>query len=878
MSTGDVAVPRSGLEGLGATLRSPYLALLERLGPKQGWDSFFLLTAAVGVAAWSAREADWVETPGLLVIVFLSSLTGLVLAKLRLPWPFSHVVGLSVGSVIVVWQTSSLVPDEPLTGQVRELWNRLGFWYEAAATGGISTDLLPFTLALLSAAWLLGYVSAWALFRHGNVWIGLLLSGTAILTNLSFLPLGYSSRFFLFMLPAMLLVARVTMVQRHERWERAGIKFSPGSSWLALSTVAVLSVLVLLLVAVLPIKVYVWQTAVHLWSTGRAPVEQLEEEFARLFSGIAARKGVNGRFFGKTLPFQGKISFAGDVVMWASSLQPTYWLSRTYSRYTAEGWIGGDTNRRDVRNGSMPPPQETLMRAPVDQSVQLTFESNKLFHGGNISWISRDAVAETLRPMTFEINFKDATFSGSELPEDVRELAEEIAPYNPKVAKYDLSLIAMMMPNDLVLVSPHPDSVEQHAQGMPLGKMVLARKAPVLPDVITWRFDGRVKEDETYSMRSFVSIATNEDLKTAGSKYSGFMKDHYLQLPSDLPQRVRDLSHHLTEDAKTPFDKALTIQDYLRGPTFEYSQDIDKPSMGSDGTDYFLFESRKGYSDYYASAMAVMLRSVGVPTRLAAGYAPGVSEDGGPRRAVRDSDSHGWAQVYFPGHGWIDFEPTPNWADPRGEASVAAQPRGRMTDYAPENCFEMSEESNPAMPVGMICEYEEGGPSLEGLQLQPEPTAVETFELEPLAERSAGGERVAPVAQLLLALGALIGLPLFLRLVWTRGMARAAIPERIYTKMGRLGTLVGLGRQPQQTAFEYAASLGNAVPGIAEATHTAAIAFSAHRYSRKDSDEPLQETLEEEFEYLEELNQAWKRIRNGLAARALGRLVRLGGG
>ena len=109
-------------------------------------------------------------------------------------------------------------------------------------------------------------------------------------------------------------------------------------------------------------------------------------------------------------------------------------------------------------------------------------------------------------------------------------------------------------------------------------------------------------------MRSFVSIATNEDLKAVRAQYSGFITDHYLQLPSDLPQRVRDLAHHLTEDAKTPFDKALAIQDYLRGPTFEYSQDIGKPPIGSDGTDYFLFESRKGYSDYYASAMAVMLR------------------------------------------------------------------------------------------------------------------------------------------------------------------------------------------------------------------------------------------------------------------------------
>ena len=117
-------------------------------------------------------------------------------------------------------------------------------------------------------------------------------------------------------------------------------------------------------------------------------------------------------------------------------LSPAHLLAfQDVQRYTPEGWIGGDTNRQNVDRKSIPPPQETLMRTPVDQSVELTFDSNKLFHGGNISRISRDAVAETLRPMSFEIDLK-GSFSGSELPEDVRELAEEIAGYNPKFAKY----------------------------------------------------------------------------------------------------------------------------------------------------------------------------------------------------------------------------------------------------------------------------------------------------------------------------------------------------------------------------------------------------------------------------------------------------------
>ena len=120
----------------------------------------------------------------------------------------------------------------------------------------------------------------------------------------------------------------------------------------------------------------------------------------------------------------------------------------------------------------------------------------------------------------------------------------------------------------------------------------------------------------------------------------------------------------MTRNAATPVEKALAIKDYLRADgNFTYSQDIEKPPRGSDGVDHFLFDTKEGYSDYFASAMTVLLRSVGVPARLAAGYSAGDLEDGASRRAVMDSDSHGWSQVYFPDFGWIDFEPTPNWPE-----------------------------------------------------------------------------------------------------------------------------------------------------------------------------------------------------------------------
>ena len=209
MSTAEATAYYSGSEG-GVADRSGLLGLAERLTPKEGWDSFVLMLAAVGVAAFTVREGDWVDTPGLFAIVLWSALAGLILAKARAPWPLLHVAGLAVGTVAVVLQGTTIVEGSSTADQVREVWSRLNAFYEAATDGGISTDLFPFSLALLAMAWLLGYLSTFYLFRNTNVWVGLVLAAVAMMTNLSFLPDGYGTRFFAFILVALLLVARIT--------------------------------------------------------------------------------------------------------------------------------------------------------------------------------------------------------------------------------------------------------------------------------------------------------------------------------------------------------------------------------------------------------------------------------------------------------------------------------------------------------------------------------------------------------------------------------------------------------------------------------------------------------------------------------------------
>jgi transglutaminase-like putative cysteine protease len=170
-----------------------------------------------------------------------------------------------------------------------------------------------------------------------------------------------------------------------------------------------------------------------------------------------------------------------------------------------------------------------------------------------------------------------------------------------------------------------------------------------------------------YTVVSQAPIFQAENLRVAPSEYPPDILP-YLELPETVPQRVRDLAARITADATRPYDQALAIEAYLRS-AFPYTLDVPLPPPDADVADWFLFELQRGYCDYYATAMVVMMRSLGVPARLAVGYAPGEYDARRNRLIVREKDAHSWPELYFPGYGWIPFEPTP--ARPRFQPQTA---------------------------------------------------------------------------------------------------------------------------------------------------------------------------------------------------------------
>ena len=196
---------------------------------------------------------------------------------------------------------------------------------------------------------------------------------------------------------------------------------------------------------------------------------------------------------------------------------------------------------------------------------------------------------------------------------------------------------------------------------------------------------GRIKRYESYSVTGFIPETTPEMLQAAGTEYPEWVIQTYMQLPDTLPDRVREQADEWAGSAATPYDKAMAIQAKLR--EYRYTTRIGEPPPGADAVDWFLFTAGQGYFDYQASAMVVMLRHLGVPSRLAVGFAlDDTDRDGTGSYVVKDKNSYAWPEVYFPGVGWVPFNPTQDRvADltPRTDASGPIEDEGSIFDNLP---------------------------------------------------------------------------------------------------------------------------------------------------------------------------------------------------
>ncbi|WP_254821177.1 transglutaminase domain-containing protein [Haloglomus halophilum] len=184
---------------------------------------------------------------------------------------------------------------------------------------------------------------------------------------------------------------------------------------------------------------------------------------------------------------------------------------------------------------------------------------------------------------------------------------------------------------------------------------------------------GELRSGRAFTVTSRVPNWTVADLRAAGTDYPDAVAERYTQLPAETPARVRRLAGNVTAGAETPYAKAVAVERWLE-TNKRYSLDARRPDDGF--ADTFLFEMEAGYCQYFATGMVAMLRAEGVPARYVSGYSPYERTDFGTY-TIRGKYAHAWVEVYFPGEGWVTFDPTPAAARAAARGSVEADLGGQ---------------------------------------------------------------------------------------------------------------------------------------------------------------------------------------------------------
>jgi hypothetical protein len=338
---------------------------------------------------------------------------------------------------------------------------------------------------------------------------------------------------------------------------------------------------------------------------------------------------------------------------------------------------------------------------------------------------------------------------------------------------------------------------------------------------------GRLTGAGAYKITVQYSNATEDQLRQSGTTYASWLDPYrnftntyssqqapnsqVSRLPNyrtaDSLQRVHDLAVEVTAGKTNPYDQAQAIETFLRS-NYSYTLTPSTPPKGVDPLEYFLFTSKQGYCEYFATAMGDMLRSLGIPTRLVNGYGPGSFDEKLSRYVVRESDAHTWVEVYHPHYGWIPFEPTPDgtyFPIPRGSTGVAC---GRDATAC---------DSGLAGPV-----------SSGATNPRPDKGNIDSGDVT-----AAGNGSLPLPVQLPIAFGVLILLAAAAWIAVSRYL-RPRTVSGVWRRVTLLTNLAGMGRRQSETPLEFGARLAREVPEAANPARELAQRFTVAAYAPKE--------------------------------------------
>lgn len=816
---------------------------LGRLTPAEGWASVLLLAVIALATAWTvARTEVAPDGASMAGLAIGGLLVGLILAKLNTPDLLAHLFAILSGMI-----TSFLLAVErmPLASGGRlERFDALvalsAEWMTQAQAGEPLNDPRLLAIMLGAAVWLVSYTSAWVLFRRGWLTTALALPVVITLANLGYAPEEGTLPLLVIVLASTMLAARHAAYRREGEWTRARLPFPRRTAGRFLLGGIAIAILVAVLAWTLPLSARdsLFGTA---WERISEPLETVQERWSGLLSqlgGPGESSGGSYSAFGESFRLGGHLELSDDPVMLlqpaSGPMRPAYLAGQRYDAFSGHGWsttvdttfqeVGQDGQRFSSRLSFRSGQGVHLTPSVLTDRSQVEGELTVIRPKGDLLF-TLDTYLTADRRTNVQLSWRqleNQVFPLGEaeraaLPQDLRRIGDLVAngAYTPAADGVSSSISPLPIDPSLAAEIQNlrdallPRFLDVQWEVGPDGRAVSLRvtgQLPIYDDVEAVFSQERVALGDSYAVTGLTSTADPDQLRAAGTAYPPWVTDRYLQLPESITDRTRALAANLAAGQSSPFDTAMAVEAYVRS-AIVYNEEIETPPADQDVVDYVLFESQEGYCEYYASAMTVLLRAEGIPARVVGGYfpAPYDSNEGG--HLYREKNAHLWVEVFFPGYGWIPFEPTAN-RDQLGYGDIAPQ----------------TEEPAAATPV----------PTPPPAVPEPTPSpAVDTPPDQPPAgppdllsnpARLAG--LIGLVVAVLFAVGALAAV-----IAWFAGFRGLSPVSSLYARSLRAGSWLGVPPAVSLTPREYADRVGRMAPSAQSPARVVADLYTQERYS-----------------------------------------------
>lgn len=856
---------------------------MQRLSIREGWTTVVLTSLIVYIAVWSILQADWADGLEILNWVTLAGLAaGLVVSKWRrLPSAALHLGGLAFGMLTVLVAMTAYLPDQ-IGGRrekLRWLWERGEEWFRQIISGDSSEDLYLFVMFICAMTYLMAYIAIWFVFRARWIWPTLFFPGIVLLLNLGYSRKVPTGLVVIFLFVAVLLLMRFTLMQRELNWRRFRVEYPETIAWRGLWVASYLAIAILIFGWAVPVDAR--SGRVHdVWTDVDGPWRSVEDQFNEWFVGL---RGPGGHGIGGFASFDdnfdlgGPLSLTDTPVLTLSGGPSTYLAAQRYNVYTGRGW------ETDV-NESYPDPSTAVVTEEGTIAPQLELQPGESLPVGSNYTQLRDRASYTIQVeaprgsrifvpesfasvdvganlvITWRLVDETLDVQGVEqadVPADLWPLVQQLqladfTPIAPPTPTPDPNATAQPeaspTPAPPPQLPPVPEEVRLAQQGLVergintsfaidttsyrVSTLNYTGLFPVYDSAEAIFARAGLEEEDIYTVDTLISDAQSADLRAAGINYPDEVTERYLTLPDTVTQRTLDLAQQLGTQGDNPYDVAKTIERYLRD-NIVYNEQVAFPPADVDVVDFVLFQSQQGYCEYYASAFIVLARANGLPTRMVTGFAPSEeSIEGG--FLYREQQAHAWPEVYFPGYGWIAFEPTaarnvierePAEAGPAAGASGNI-PEDRRGEGIVGGGLDAGDidflEDNLDLPSGAgALGQANQGPSWTNLAV-----------------------RIVPLVLLLIVL--------VVAYLWLRGLRGLSPAAAMYTRVSRGASWSGVQRDPAMTANEYAQAIGDTVPGSRQPVRYLTDLYVSETYS------PRKATQSE----LLRARQAWMRLRS----------------